>query len=142
MLAAGALPAKRPPAVRVACVAPEQQEVFADHGRFTGGRGEAGRACIAKQGGALFVVAFHYGADSLALLGCEPAIVLDQRYLRLVQLVRVNRLELSANIGVTHNVVNGGLEMVGDADQCADIRFDVVVFIFVDGLLTDPDHIG
>lgn len=88
------------------------------------------------------MVAFHYGADSLALLGCELAIVIDQRYLCLVQLVRVDRLEPSANIGVTHNVVNGGLEMVGDADQCADIRFDVVVFIFVDGLLTDPDHIG
>ena len=33
-------------------------------------------------------------------------------------------------------------EVVSDADKCFNIRFDVVVLIFVDGLLADADSLG
>lgn len=48
----------------------------------------------------------------------------------------------SGTVGAAHKVVDGDMKIVGDPGKSGDIRFDIVVFIFIDGLLTDPDGFG
>ena len=38
-------------------------------------------------------------------------------------------------VGAAHKVVDGDMKIIGNPGKSGDIRFDVVVFIFIDGLL-------
>ena len=51
-------------------------------------------------------------------------------------------LDLALDIGMADEVVDGGVEIIRDFDERVDIRLDIVVFVFVYGLLTDRDNIG
>lgn len=46
------------------------------------------------------------------------------------------------HIRMPDEVVHGGFEKVRECDKGADVGLNVMIFIFVNGLLTDADNIG
>lgn len=46
------------------------------------------------------------------------------------------------NVGMPNQIVHRGFKIVREGDEGANIRLNIVIFIFVDGLLADADNIG
>ena len=70
--------------------------------------------------------------DAFALLLGKPAKTTDDLRFMLVQCTFFDNFDLSAQLGMSDNIVDRGIKVVCHAFQRFDVGFDVVVFVFVD----------
>ena len=78
------------------------------------------------------------------LQGCfltwrEFAIVAQQGRFHVVQLIGMRWLGFLADVGMPDKIVNRDLKEICQPNHGADIRFNTMIFIFIDRLLADAD---
>lgn len=83
------------------------------------------------------VEGFDGEVDAAAFGFVQPAIPMKHGGFLRIEGESFGALDAAALVRVADEIVHGGVEVVGNADENGDLGFDVVVFIFIDRGLRD-----
>lgn len=87
-------------------------------------------------------VVVHDQADALLLHGGKTPVIANKRQFLRTQWHRERTSGRRYAFIVIDYVIYRGVEIVRDTNQGCNIRFNIVVFVFVDGLLTDGNRLS
>ena len=99
-------------------------------------RGRAGCASF------LFVVISHDEVNALLLLRCKEAVGLKEASLVPVQVILLYMLNPVFDLCVPNEKIHRGVEKIRKGGESANVRLNVVVFIFINRLLTDSCNLS
>lgn len=79
--------------------------------------------------------------DAVFLFQGKLPVLVDELYFVGIEPVDGDPLGFRLGFRVADEIVHGGVEKVGNQHQRRDVRFNFVIFVFVDGLLCQANSI-
>ena len=90
----------------------------------------------------LFVVGFNQHIHALLLLFRQISILLQEYKFFVVRIICCQRRNGASFFGMSDYIIYRGRKAIRNSYQCADIRFNIMILILVDRLLTYANTIS